>query len=112
MTLCECGFSLSFLQLLVEYREQWSDTDPRALLQQQIPQSFLDMDKRLKTKASELKGMPVMKYREFKSAFEDLFEGEDELTEAVRFLTLQGWHKHNNQYNIIIFPPLRYTLAL
>ena len=72
-----------------------SETDPKALFQQQIPQTFLTLQERLREKVKELKAedkSPIMENNIFLSTFRDLFEDEDELMEAVYFLNLQGAH--------------------
>ena len=80
---------------LVEHKPDMSETDPKALFQQQIPQTFLTLQERLREKVRELKAedkSPIMEHSVFVSTFKHLFEDEDELMEAVYFLNLQGMH--------------------
>lgn len=69
------------------------ETDPKALFQQQIPQTFLSLQKRIGEKVTELKAegkSPIMEEAAFYAVFKDLFEEKEELAEAVHFLKLQG----------------------
>ena len=80
------SFSLS-LSLLVEYKPDMVETNPHALLQQQIPESF----KKLQDGINKLKReMPKMNEKEFHKEFGKFFEDDEELNEAVHYLTLQG----------------------
>ena len=77
----------------VEYRPDMSESDPKALFQQRIPQTFLSLQEQIRVKVSELKAegkSPIMEDAGFKSTFRHLFDDEDELGEAVYFLNLQG----------------------
>ena len=77
----------------VEYNPNMSETDPKALFQQLIPQRFLTMQDRIKEEVEELRAEgkpPIMDDSAFRAAFQYLFDDEDELSEAVFFLNLQG----------------------
>lgn len=70
-----------------------AETDPKALFQQLIPQSFLTLQDKISEKVIELKSddkSPIMESTAFQCAFKCLFDDEDELKEAVYFLNLQG----------------------
>jgi hypothetical protein len=70
-----------------------SEADPKALFQQQIPQTFLNLQDKIREKVVKLKSehmSPILEEPAFLSAFKELFEDEDELAEAVYFLNLQG----------------------
>ena len=77
----------------VEYNPNMSETDPKALFQQLIPQRFLTMQDRIKEEVEELRAEgkpPIMDDSAFQAAFQYLFDDKDELSEAVYFLNLQG----------------------
>ena len=70
-----------------------SETDPKALFQQQIPKSFLDLQSRIREAVhacSRENQSPIMEENEFRREFGKLFDDEDELNEAVYCLNLQG----------------------
>lgn len=70
-----------------------SETDPKALFQQQIPKSFLTLQSKIheavKTCSRE-KQSPIKDEEEFRVEFRELFDDDDELDEAVYYLNLQG----------------------
>ena len=67
--------------------------DPKALFQQQIPRSYIDLQTLILETAQGLmqKGRPpIMEEEEFYRNFQHNFDDVDELKEAVNFLSLQG----------------------
>lgn len=76
----------------MEYKPNLSEEDPRALFQQQIPKSFLELNEKLNKYRAESSQdqSKVMEYRDFSRHFMDLFEDEDEFKEAVYFHKTQG----------------------
>ena len=81
------------IHYLVEYKEDLDESSPHALLQQQIPKSFLTLQEKVSELVKDLqdKGKPpVLQSTEFKHHFQKLFDDEEELNEAVHYLTLQG----------------------
>ena len=77
----------------VKYNPDMKEGDPRALLNQQIPQSFADLQDAIRQELVTLRvnnQPPIMEEKEFRSTFLKYFNGIAEMEEAVRFLTLQG----------------------
>ena len=77
----------------MEYKKDLDESSPYALLQQQIPKSFLTLQEKVSELVKDLqdKGKPpVLQSTEFKQHFQKLFDDEEELNEAVHYLTLQG----------------------
>lgn len=73
----------------MEYKKDLKENDPHALLQQQLPYSFL----RLQEEVDKIFKMePTMNDIEFRQKFGTIFEDDEELNEAVHYLTLQGTH--------------------
>ena len=72
------------------------ENDPKALFQQMIPTTYLELQSRLREKVKALarEGMDdalIMEEAEFKREFLAIFGGdEEELHEAVYCLNLQG----------------------
>ena len=69
------------------------EDDPRALLNQQIPYSFVQLQDAIRDKLLTLRMKhqpPIMEEKEFRDTFLKLFNDIAEMEEAVRFLTLQG----------------------
>ena len=88
------------IHYLVEYKEDLDESSPHALLQQQIPKCFLTLQEKVSEVVKDLqdKGKPpVLQSTEFKHHFQQLFDDEEELNEAVHYLTLQG-----NRENVVI----------
>ncbi len=71
----------------MDYRKDLKETDPHALLQQQIPATFLKLQEEIH---QVHKDYPKMNDAEFLEKFKHIFDDEDELNEAVHYLTLQG----------------------
>ncbi len=71
----------------MEYKKDLKETDPHALLRQQIPASFLQLQEEI---YKVYKTQPKMSDREFYKQFRKIFEDDEELNEAVHYLTLQG----------------------
>lgn len=72
----------------MEYKKDLKEKDPHALLNQQIPASFLQLQEEI---YHVYKQHPKMNDKEFHEKFGRIFEGdEEELNEAVHYLTLQG----------------------
>lgn len=93
----------------MDYKPEMSETDPKALFQQMIPQTFLSLQEKLREKLVELKAKkeaPIMEHREFVSAFKtkDLIEDDDELKEAVYFLNMQGIEECYSELPLILSP--------
>lgn len=85
----------------MEYKPDIPETDTKALFQQMIPQTFLAMQNRVMEKVKELhtNGQPpIMETEAFQSFLKDLYDDEDELSEAVHFMKLHGRHL---MYNVI-----------
>ena len=73
--------------ILVEYKSALKENDPHALLQQQIPATFL----KLQEEVHKIhKDQPKMNDKEFFAKFRKFFDDDEELNEAVHYLTLQG----------------------
>ena len=68
------------------------EDDPRALLNQQIPHSFVQLQDAIRDELLTLRKNqpPIMEEKEFRGKFLKLFNSVSEMEEAVRFLTLQG----------------------
>lgn len=66
--------------------------DPYALLQQQVPESFMTLQDKVSemVKAFNDERHPVLNHEEFTEQFSSYFDDEEELNEAVNYLTLQG----------------------
>ena len=93
------------IHYLVEYKEDLDESSPHALLQQQIPKSFLTLQEKVSELVKDLqdKGKPpVLQSTEFKQHFQQLFDDEEELNEAVHYLTLQGSRKILSLINVFI----------
>jgi serine/threonine protein kinase/ankyrin repeat protein/GTPase SAR1 family protein len=87
----------------LDYKKEIEPNDPYALLQQQIPESFLTLQhnvSELVTKFHGLQRAPVLNYNEFKENFLEYFDDEEEMNEAVNYLTLQGTLLHFNDYGL------------
>lgn len=70
------------------------ESDPRALVNQQIPRSFVELEAGIR-KMVALRGNnqpPIMEEKEFCDVFSNYFDDVLEMKEAVRFLSLQGKH--------------------
>ena len=77
----------------VNYNPDMGDDDPRALLNQQIPHSFVQLQDALKEELLTLRmknKSPIMEEKEFRDKFLKHFNGVSDMEEAVRFLTHQG----------------------
>ena len=77
----------------MEYKPEMKENDPKALFSQQIPKSFLDLQqdiRKLLVDNSEKQLPPIMEEEAFREAFKKNFEDDEEMTEAVYYLTLQG----------------------
>ena len=80
------------------------EDDPKALFSQQIPKSFLDLQqdiRKLLVDNSERQLPPIMEEEAFREAFRKNFEDDEEMTEAVYCLNLQG------TYMCTCMPPVR-----
>ena len=69
------------------------EDDPRALLNQQIPHSFVQLQDSIRDELFTLRMKnqpPIMEEKEFSGKFLKFFNSVPEMEEAVRFLTLQG----------------------
>ena len=69
------------------------ENSPYALLAQQIPRCYKELQDKITEKVKECKEKdvpPVLDEKEFREDFEALFDDNDELNEAVNYLTLQG----------------------
>ena len=80
----------------MEYKPDLDENSHHALLQQQIPSSFLDLQRGVRD-LSEYS--PVLYEEEFYQQFRKLFDDDDELNEAVQYLTLQG----NDYYRLFVY---------
>lgn len=92
------------LLLTVEYKPGMPETDTRALFQQMIPQTFLAMQNRVMEKVKELHTSgqpPIMETEAFQSFLKDLYDDEDELSEAVYFMKLHGRHLMHCTYKLL-----------
>ena len=89
---CHNGL-IFFLSHAVKYNPDMKENDPRALLNQQIPHSFVQLQDAIREELLNLRMKnqpPIMEEKEFRGTFFKLFNDIAELEEAVRFLTLQG----------------------
>ena len=69
------------------------EDDPKALFSQQIPKSFLDLQRDIRralVSSKEKNRPPIMEEAAFRDAFKQNFEDEEEMAEAVYCLNLQG----------------------
>ena len=69
------------------------EDDPKALFSQQIPKSFLDLQqdiRRLLVDYREKELPPILEEEAFRKEFRKNFEDDEEMTEAVYCLNLQG----------------------
>ena len=59
---------LPFCSLPVDYKPGMSETDPKALFQQQIPKSFLNLQDAIRDAVAEwqMKRAPIMEEEEFR----------------------------------------------
>jgi hypothetical protein len=77
----------------VEHKPEMKEDDPKALFSQQIPKSFLDLQqeiRKLLVDYREKQLPPILEEEAFRKAFRKNFEDDEEMTEAVYYLTLQG----------------------
>ena len=79
---------------IVEHKGNLSLSSSYALLNQQIPRNFLQLQERVSDLVKDLNDAqkpPYLSHEEFSSNFLSIFEGdEEEMNEAVNYLTLQG----------------------
>ena len=71
------------------------ETDPKALFQQRIPKSYLDLQCEVLETAkrlNEAKSPPLLYEQDFYDRFCGIIKDIDELEEAVNFLSLQGMY--------------------
>jgi len=69
------------------------ESNAKALFQQQIPCTFLELQEKIGEKVAEMKEAgraPIMEETEFRRTFKDMVEDDEELLEAIYFLNLQG----------------------
>ena len=69
------------------------ESNAKALFQQQIPCTFLELQEKIAEKVAEMKEAgraPIMEEVEFRRTFKDMVEDDEELLEAIYFLNLQG----------------------
>lgn len=72
------------------------ENDPKALLNQQIPQSFVNLQESIRKELvtyCDNNQSPIMEEEEFRKTFMKHFINVGEMNEAVRFLSLQGKRK-------------------
>ena len=77
----------------MEYKPDMKEDDPKALFSQQIPKSFLDLQqniRKLLVEYSEKQLPPILEEETFRKAFRKNFEDDEEMTEAIYCLNLQG----------------------
>ena len=83
---------------VVEYKKDLSPDSSYALLKQQIPKSFLQLQERVSDLVkgfNEKQRPPYLSHEEFSSNFLSIFDNdEEEMNEAVNYLTLQGTCVH------------------
>lgn len=87
------GSSCYFFSRTVRYNPDMKEDDPRVLLNQQIPHSFVQLQDAIRDELLTLRMKnqpPIMEEKEFRGKFLKLFNSISEMEEAVRFLTLQG----------------------
>ena len=88
----------------MEYKPDMSETDPKALFQQRVPKTFLSLQEKIQEKVFQLKKdgkAPIMEEADFRTAFLELFDDEEELNEAVYFLNLQGACIHIHSHRVL-----------
>ena len=77
----------------MKYVPDMKEDDPRALLNQQIPSSFVCLHDEIRKELVTFRvndKPPIMMEKDFCAAFSKLFDSIAEMKEAVRFLSLQG----------------------
>lgn len=82
-----------YIYITVEHKADLAKDSPYGLLNQQIPKSFLSLQEKVSDfvkSCIEIEKPPYLNYEAFKRHFLQLFEDEEELHEAVHYLTLQG----------------------
>ena len=78
---------------IVEHKPEMKEDDPKALFSQQIPKSFFNLQediRKLLVDYKEKQLPPILEEEAFRKEFRKKFEDDEEMTEAVYYLTLQG----------------------
>ena len=93
------------MHYIVEHKPEMKEDNPKALFSQQIPKSFFDLQqdiRRLLVDYREKELPPILEEEAFRKEFRKNFEDDEEMTEAVYYLTLQGTYltlRHQKGYN-------------
>lgn len=92
-TIIQFVYNIVSCSIAVTYKPSMEVDSPSALLNQQIPKSYINLDAAIKRKVVDLvknNKPPFMAQKEFYYCFHTIFDNDEELEEAVRFLSLQG----------------------
>ena len=75
----------------MQYDSKLKESDPKALLNELVPESFIQLQSAIQKKLMDGNCAPFLKEEEFNAEFKKHFDGNTiEMKEAVRFLGYQG----------------------